>query len=456
MEGPKRARTDSPEEEANVKGGSFNLVYPFNKRESYTFTPPFINIGNGLDIANLTLGLKLGGGLFFDEQGKISVIGAQNFSVSSPLVYERGTLKLKFANELNLNGDGALTGLKPVFPLEAKEEKMTVAISHGLRLNSLGITLALDPILEFDSEVFRLRCAVPFSKKDNILQLDVGNGLGIVNSQLQCTVNCVPPLRRFFDSLYLNLGYGFKVFNNDLNLKLMPPLFANAYGLQVNVNHPLQVLDNRLALKYDELSPLQVHQEKGLTLQLDDSLTTINSKLAVKVPDHGCLEISPDGLEIRVGNEFDDSRGYLRFEPKVLDGNFRAKTGSRLPFKFTTMGNIKILVLVNVPEVLPTMEVGATRVNPSNLVLQAGDFASTNLNGGTLLVPLTSTVEIGIASTSAVVEITTSTSVQREHAVLTIYDFEEKPYLMVQRAVSTAGTLLSMRILSVPHFISVF
>ncbi|QER78613.1 fiber protein [Psittacine adenovirus 5] len=361
---------DDLEEGREAKRRKMNLVYPFSTANNLSITPPFINVGNGLDISDLTLNLRVGNGLYFDN-GTLSVVGGTEFKVEQPLANIDGLQTLKYSSPLYVTEAGELTMPTAKNPVKIENNKIALNLSNGLTETADGLTLDLDPVFFPLNNKFMLNCGSPLTKQGDLLSIKVGNGIQLQGDQLECTLTANSPLIRRGTELSLNLGSTIIAGDNGLQIKSLPPLLNDAKGLSLKTGSSLQLEGDSVQVKtklpisnsaegltlqfqpslileseklqVNAVAPL-VNTTKGLTLQTGSSLQVDGKSLQVKsmLP----LSNAPDGLRLLMGNTL-----------KLDNNNLQVKTV--LPLTATQDG-------LSVKSVAPLIS------NPNGITLQTG------------------------------------------------------------------------------------
>lgn len=477
----KRNRCESGDDNRKTKlskrdmNRDINWVYPFHRPHNTSITPPFISVGKGLDIQDLTLQLKLGAGLVFDSDGDLSVVGGSEFRVANPLFYRDGSLSLKYNQTLALTSQGELSALNAEPPLKQENNRIVLELGDGLSAVSGALCLLLDPIFRFDG-VYSLQCAGPLHKSQDMLQIRAGNGVGVKNGQLECTLNFLPPLGRRGEDVIFTGGSGIGVVDGELRVQTLPPIVQGETGITLAISPPFKIEQNSLSIGTDQ--SLRIHENnigvscgagmeilaggiavksvaplvsstEGLKINTDTSLTLNNGNLAVNVDPNGPLEVTDFGLTVRANEAL-----MMNLTNEFRSGDIMLNSGKKLPYKLMVSDRVVCLMLVNDPEITPISSLGSALVNTSRLVLEASDFDITVVRAGTLVAKLIADIRIGIASAPALVEFTTRQSVVRHHAILTIFNADADLYLLVQGTDTLTTEFLSMRIVSVPFFTS--
>lgn len=258
-----------------------NLVYPFLNANSLSITPPFINVGNGLDISDLTLKLRIGEGLYFND-GALSVVGTNEFRTMRPLLYDQGVLTLPYNEPLFMNAAGQLTMPGVNAPLQLSNENISLLLSNGLTSDNNGLTLNLDPVFFPLNDKYMLNCGPPLTKENNILNIKAGNGLALEGDQLECTLNVVPPLQRNADVLSLSAGNGLSIQGDQLecSLNVTAPLQRSADIVSLNAGNGLGIISNRLECTLQVTTPL-IRTANIISLNIGPSLRIVDGKLEV-------------------------------------------------------------------------------------------------------------------------------------------------------------------------------
>ncbi|QIJ58757.1 fiber protein [psittacine adenovirus 6] len=268
---------DDLEEGREAKRRKMNLVYPFASANNLSITPPFINVGNGLDISDLTLNLRVGNGLYFDN-GTLSVVGGSEFKVEQPLVNTDGLQSLKYISPLYVTEAGELTMPTAKKPIKIENNRISLTLSNGLTETDDGLALDLDPIFFPQNNKFMLNCGSPLTKQGDLLNIKVGNGIQLQGDQLECTLTTKPPLMRRGTELSLNVDSTIFAGDNGLQIKSLPPLLTDAKGLTLKTGSSLQLEGDSLQVK--SKMPI-LSSEEGLTLQIQPSLMLESEKLQV-------------------------------------------------------------------------------------------------------------------------------------------------------------------------------
>lgn len=300
------------------RGESINLVYPFEMQNQFPIAPPFINVGEGLDISNLTLSLKLGPGLFINDQGQIALQGEAKFQTTNPLFYNAGSLELKYRSPgLKLTKEGELSVPALKFPLIELNDEIALKLFNGLTVDSeQGLTLALDPIFKYLDGKYLLQCGLPLFKENELLQIRAGNGLALQNSQLECSLTFDYPLVREGEIIKIDLGPGMILTENRLAVKPISPLQNIDDGIGLQCLAPLEADVTGLGLKLD-----------GTSLKVESDYLTVSTANG--------LSKSRDGLEVKVQPPlFVNSAGLAL----ALSDKFFITAEGKLDLKFTEGG----------------------------------------------------------------------------------------------------------------------
>ncbi|ADP30831.1 fiber [Skua adenovirus 1] len=282
------------EEEIPPKRRRMNLVYPFTNAKSLSITPPFINVGNGLDISNLTLSLKVGDGLFFNPSGALSVVGGNAFETLTPLKYDGGMLTLLFSDTLLLNEAGELTLPELNLPLEFNGSEISVLYSKGLRLTPEGLTLDIDSVFFTQGNKFVLNCAPPLQKNGGMLSLKAGNGLSLSGDQLECSLKVEQPLKRTQSNIALTYGTSLMVVDQKLEVNVANPLQLSESGLKIQTLAPLKI-GEQLSLALSD--PFTVENEM-LNLKIGNAFEIRDGRLELKISKFGGFQVLSDGIAI--------------------------------------------------------------------------------------------------------------------------------------------------------------
>ncbi|ALB78199.1 fiber protein [unidentified adenovirus] len=436
MESPrKRAAPENENEQegTSAKQSKLNMVYPFTTTQSFNITPPFIGVGNGLDISNLTLNLKIGKGLYFDN-GDLSVVNSNEFNVSPPLSNQNGTIILKFNPQLLfINDDGELALPGVTRPLEILNKQLMLSMSKGLTTDSAGLTLDMDPIFYTDKNKYMMNVALPLDKADNILQLKFANGLGLLNSQLECTMQADFPLLRTGDRFHLLTSN---------------PLMVENSRLGIRTTLPLHVADTSLKLKYK--APLHLHTE-GLGLQIDRTLKISNSTtLAVRIDPNGGLVTSPQGIGLNFSSLTLSSAApralSISTPTKPVLGHFTTQTNQRIRYKFARNETMAFLLLT---ESVGTID-DAFIYRNKYLEIAGADIANPGLNT-TFVVPLTGSIKPETGSVPALVEFVADSGVQVDIALIRITT-KSSPALIIETVSLPSRAITSLRIRTALQF----
>lgn len=376
----RRPRSAEEEEEGvSAKRSNLNLVYPFNNSQLFNITPPFINVGNGLQIENLTLSLNVGNGLYFDN-GMLSVIGGAEFRTTYPLFYNEGTLTLKLSPSLLINEANELTlpALSP--PLHFNGTEISLAVSKGFQLEENKLALNLDPIFEDLNGQYVLNCAAPLQKNGNILRLKTGNGLTLQNDQLECSIEAITPLVREEQNLQLKYGASLNVVENKLEVKVEKPLQLNN-GLTLNFGQGLELKNNQLQVKIAPNSGLKC-DDNGISLNLFDTVAVFQSTAATR-------NVSP------VVVMSDPGKG-TNANVEILDGKFFTVSGIMGCFIYIKQGHIEYFQFKDCPE--------DDTLNVSPLMFIADDFEDKNMKTMMSIQLLNLPSDINTAGISAICE----------------------------------------------------
>lgn len=339
MAGRKRSAPANEETTEN-----FNWVYPFQSDQNYSVTPPFIRVGPGLTVDNLTLQLKIGSGLYFNKKGQLVVAGAEVKGLD-PITVADNTIGLKFSDYFFLSG-GLLDVPRPNAPIFIQNNKLEVKAGNGVGIQNEQ----LECTLKFSAPLERTEV--------NNVEIKAGNGVGNRNNQLECTLDFVPPLRRDGEHVYLDSA------SRALSLSSVP----------------------------------------------DDTSETI--ALSTKTGRHLICKIITTG-------RLKHFELYNAFDIREAENRDTAGTSSRVDF-------------------LPKLE------------LHYDDFERGN-SGSDLLVPLTGNLSIGPASVPVLVNILAE-DVNSAFAVLSITENLQKVYLILQGAQSWAETFKKIAIVNKPCF----
>ncbi|QHB43552.1 MAG: fiber protein 1 [psittacine adenovirus 7] len=379
MSAQKRAG-EGLQEQRDTKRTKMNLVYPFASSNNLTITPPFINVGNGLAISDLTLNLKVGNGLYFDN-GVLSVVGSQEFKVQQPLVNEQGTQILKYGSPLFLNEAGELTMPSTADPLTILNDKLALQLSDGITVSPNGLTLNLDSIFFPLNNKFMLNCGPPLTKEGGLLSVKAGNGIQLEGDQLECTLSVNPPLSRMGTEIALNLGQTLQLSENKLEVKTAAPITAGVNGLNLqmefpllltgdkltlNVGETLQVLNNKLQVK--PVAPL-TSNAGGLQLQTGTSLQVSANALQVKPVSP--LANSPTGLSLQIGSSLQTASNLLQVKPIMpllnsADG-LKLQLGNSLQSSATGLNVKPVTPLTNTDTGLQLSIDSSLQVTPTGL-----------------------------------------------------------------------------------------
>nr|QPN96253.1 fiber protein [Siadenovirus sp.] len=257
---------ENDEEDGRAKRANINLIYPFEQYKRFNVLPPFIALGPGLDVSNLALQLKLGEGLTFDEKGQVAVAAdaMDGFSLFSLLDCVFSTR----AGRLLLNC---------LPPLLKHDDALSINIGRGLTLNNskLECSLTFGAPLVLSEEDVSLRVQSPLEISEDKLHLKVGTTL---SSDKQLDVKILPPIVSRRDGITIQTGTGL-ISSPLLDVKAAVPLSVENEGLKINLGRALQVSDKKLEVKS---SPPIIVRQDGLALDLESSLQVYNGKLQVK------------------------------------------------------------------------------------------------------------------------------------------------------------------------------
>lgn len=366
MDRGKRAATctRSDDEVKKAKGSDFNWVYPFYNNKRFSITPPFINVGEGLEITNLQLNLNIGDGLYYNEHGQLCVEGRE-FEVSQPLCYDSEILALRYASSMFLDESGALAVAQPKFPLVSQGSYFTVALSDEFDLGEKGIQLALVP-------------HPPIQKNGKDISIKAGNGVQTLNGQLECSLRFLPPLTRRGEDVFLTSSF-----------RGVPEEKVNVIHLTTKTGKPVLCKLTKVG-RVDHLEMFSAEEIRDVDSSSNDyiPLRDITKKL------------------------FESA---LHLEPAK-----RIEAAPSLEFEFE-------------------------------------DFQDTPSHFD-LLIPLRGSIGIGPASAPALVEVITVKRSFSVNAMLSIMQTEDlsEVHLVMQSAQSWAGKFIKTRIVTIPHFTSIF
>lgn len=362
-----------------------NLAYPFDKITEFEATPPFIHVGQGLDISDLSLNMRIGKGLRF-ENGNL-VVSDQQYNVTPPLIADQLTLGLKYNPDvLSLTHSGALTLPTIQHPLQASAGKFELALSSGLKSDDQGLTLNLDPVFSTESSKFLLNCSLPLDKSTDSLSLKFGNGLGLNNGQLENIMTYNLPLKRDGNNVSFSFGTNFKILNEMLDLNLVPPLSNSAGGLALQFKSPMSADDGILGIK------------------TDTSLDIAGNKLGIRLAPNSGLQITPNGLAVSVNAVQILSSPLITTASigppttmvtgtvspgRATNGQFVTKTAKVLRYKFVRWDALLIIQFI---DNIGVME-NPTFYRNKNIELRSADFLSPTLNN-TYIVPLNGGIRV--------------------------------------------------------------
>ncbi|UVZ42964.1 fiber [Siadenovirus carbocapituli] len=482
----KRTAEDShlSSKRCKVKEDHLNLVYPFLKRPKHTITPPFINVGQGLDISDLTLQLQIGEGLFFNDLGQLAVVGAHNFKTQVPLTYKEGTLHLNFHEPLFLNDDGNLTIAVPKYPLyESEKKELCLALSDGLTIYpGKGLGLALDPVFKFADDKYFLQCGAPLDKVNGSLVLQTGNGVEVQNNRLECTLNFQSPLQREGSAVNLQLGYGLDKEDNKLVPKVKYPLSVSWEGIKLDCVKPLIANIDSISLQYDSYTlkttaaGLEVNLGSGLKAE-DPNGIIVSCIRPVYLTDRGvALDYERYGFEENENHQLSlrlnpqgglvVTKEGLGLSPAILQqftntmsrGNvlsiLKTRTGNVVNYKFTESGGVGFLTLGNF-----------NREGCNQLKFEREEFIRPDGDLTCVIVPLAvqgKKLNFPVACTPATVELTDGAAIVKKPVIISAYSVSDKPtpelHLKIETAKALAGgkplagVLSALSILTVPQF----
>ncbi|AAF86941.1 fiber [Frog adenovirus 1] len=420
----KRLRRD-----AEAAKSDLNLVYPFFAPK-INITPPFINVGEGLDVSGLTLRLKIGAGLTFNSDGELTVIGGDELKVSAPLMYQGGVLALnKGSNLFVQNGD--LFGPIPSGPLYIDNQKMSVKIGDGLKLDGDQLALYIDPVFSSRNGVCDLNTTPPLTKSDNKLSVSIGNGLKLDGGALASAWKFKYPLKSVNSNVTLSLGSEFQTLNNELRCKLLSPLSSTSQGIALDLGAGLQLKNNRLTLA---VSP-PFSSTGGLSLLLDPSLRLISGALGLKPSSASCIVSSPAGVELKTGKGLGVTGGSLELKLAASTFSLTSATGQTITIKLLQMDSYICISFLG------------------SVVLQAADF---NVNDLTLLkftVNFTENIDLTFSGSAiSLIEFGTKVLKTREMVNVTFSSEGGVTQLSIDRTTPTSGSFDSVQFISTPFF----
>lgn len=478
----KRRLQNEDEEDGRSKRPLINLLYPFDQYRRFNISPPFVTLGPGLDVVNLSLQLKLGEGLTYDEEGQITLAedcmdgGGSLFSLLDCVFSTRGgrlllnclpplekhddALAINLGNGLSLKDSKLQCSLTFGAPLVQSEEDVTLQVQPPLVISEDRLQLKVGTALSAESQL-DVKVLPPIVSKRDGLALAVGKGLKL---SPVLDIKATDPFSVENEGLKLNLGHAVCLSDKKVEVKTTPPLIVRQDGLGIDTESSLQVYNGKLQVK----SNLPLENVNGLTLRLNcNTLQTTEKGLEVKLDKSGALFASDAGIKLRFGKGLDVGRDGLELKvdrssfltltdhglalsPEALTFPTQTITGAEFKTETGKIPYTKIEQGLSVNVIFSP----ANKQGPVEVTFNAKDFMQTDPNHGKYLLQLKGDViEIGISSAPAYAEFNYAHETISEHIFLTLYNIDGKGlFLLLQTSKVIAGNFNSIKLKSVPHF----